>query len=166
MHPPQTFAAKRCHVAPLLNLCREALPLLGEVPSAHTGERGRQCGDNAIGEKIRLGAPPRGAVAERLRGLQCAEIAVREKRVRSKDLPFCLPCVKGAKRKRTIKYNRRGRPLCRPENVASCSNAKSDTPDSKSPCHCEERSDAAIRSLCAGTTFLNWHRGDADCHDQ
>ena len=41
-HPPQTFAAKRCHVAPLLNLCREALPLLGEVPSAHTGERGLQ----------------------------------------------------------------------------------------------------------------------------
>ena len=37
--------------APDPNLCREALPLLGEVPSAHTGERGRQSRDWSRGEK-------------------------------------------------------------------------------------------------------------------
>ena len=37
--------------APIQNLCREALPPLGEVPSAHTGERGLQCGVWSGGEK-------------------------------------------------------------------------------------------------------------------
>ena len=37
--------------ATMQNLCREALPLLGEVPSAHTGERGRHRGDPSRGEK-------------------------------------------------------------------------------------------------------------------
>ena len=37
--------------APVPNLCREALPLLGEVPSAHTGERGRQSQDTSRPEK-------------------------------------------------------------------------------------------------------------------
>ena len=36
---------------PAANLCRGALPLLGEVPSAHTGERGRRCVETAIREK-------------------------------------------------------------------------------------------------------------------
>ena len=39
--------AKGCGAAnaPVPNLSRGALPLLGEVPSAHTGERGSQRGD-------------------------------------------------------------------------------------------------------------------------
>ena len=37
--------------APVRNPCRGALPLLGEVPSAHTGERGRQSSDMSRGEK-------------------------------------------------------------------------------------------------------------------
>ena len=36
---------------PAANLCRGALPLLGEVPSAHTGERGRRWAESAIRQK-------------------------------------------------------------------------------------------------------------------
>ena len=41
---PLVVAPSGCSAAnaPVRNLCRGALPLLGEVPSAHTGERGRQ----------------------------------------------------------------------------------------------------------------------------
>ena len=38
-------------VAPRTKFCRGALPLLGEVPSAHTGERGRRGTESAIWEK-------------------------------------------------------------------------------------------------------------------
>ena len=43
-------AVKKIHRG-VSNPCCVALPLLGEVPSAHTGERGRKSNDTSRGEK-------------------------------------------------------------------------------------------------------------------
>ena len=46
---------RHIYIAPVRNLCRGALPLLGEVPSAHTGERGRRWAETAIRQKKERG---------------------------------------------------------------------------------------------------------------